>query len=1211
MEALLLKQDDIYERLFKAYSTYRKSPKERISVSYIESKMENLEKLFSNFDNIHFQIVSNVNKEKREQLEYFNKDMYGRFEETYTDYKTRMKDDLRKFNTSGPGKSCSEKMEVKCEAKLPQIQLPKFSGSYEEWQAFYDMFQSLIHQNSNLSAVQKLHYLKSSLSGEPENLLKNLSTTDINYEEAWKQLTRRYNNKRFNCNEILKRLFSQRNLSIESASSIKQLLDTTSACLKSLQNMSINIDSWDPMINHLVVSKLDIESRKLWELQISQTESEDLPNWSQLVKFLEMRFRTLEMIDTGGKQKPAFNSPTNKVAPKQKSFHATVQEEKKKIACVMCPNHHLLYVCPQFLSQSPQERSEFVQSKRLCFNCFSSNHSVKNCRQPTSCRRCGRRHHTLLHFDRSQLPESSPATTSAENPVPAEPSASGIQTETRVTSHFVQGRDSEVLLATARVKAVTCNGLSKVLRALIDQGSEASFVTEATVQSLGLKKKPVNGLISGVGEGETRTKGMVSLELESLHNPEFSIKVDAFVLSSLTSFLPTNKTYIKDWPEFESLSLADPYYGSPEKIDLLLGVEVHSEIIVNGLLKHPHKRGPIAQNTQFGWVLTGRVSSGISSSKRLISLHIRVKEDELLQKFWEIEREPDSLVKKMSREEIKCEEIYESSTERNENGRYKVRLPFRDPDPDCFYGQSKNIALRRLNFLEKKLSRNPSLYEEYRNVLQDYIDQNHMEEITDVEEINNERVVYLPHHAVVRLDKETSKVRVVFDASCKGTNNVSLNDCLLVGPKLQQDLRHILMRWRRHPFCLVADLVQMYRQILVHEKDTDCQRILWRSEPNQPLKHYRMLRLTFGTACAPYLAVKSLHQLAKDEYDRNPLAASITLTDFYMDDLLSGSETESDIIKIYEQMNKLMGAGGFCLRKWCSNSERLLNHISEHRGSEQHLILKSDSAVKILGICWNKNTDNFEYTYLLPDDGESQENVTKRKVLSEIARLYDPLGWISPVIVKAKIFIQKLWKCRLEWDQVLTSELLLEWNSYRKDLLNVKDIVIPRWLNTRREDHVELHVFVDASQAAYAAVVFLRTKDKSNNIHVNIVTAKTKVAPVEKEISIPRMELCAAVLGAKLVYEVSQILQIPKEQIFAWSDSMVVLAWLRGDPSRWTTFVSNRVSEILTILDFSQWNHVRTDFNPADCGSRGMPCSEASKVEAYSKNGNGLLEAMV
>ncbi|CAK1583310.1 unnamed protein product [Parnassius mnemosyne] len=877
----------------------------------------------------------------------------------------------------------------------------------------------------------------------------------------------------------MKRLFSQKAITAESATSTKQLLDNTSACLKSLQNLDINTDTCDPIMNYLVVTKLDTESRKQWEMYVSQNvQPNTLPSWNQLASFLETRCRTLEMLEGQKNTSKATQNNTSKQIIKHKSFHSTVNNNEKKVSintCVMCSGGHSLYQCKQYERLSPEKRTEYVQANRLCFNCLSSSHSVRGCHQSMSCRRCGRRHHTTLHYERDQqvaaavpiLPLATSPTVLSENQQPSEkknPQTWSQQpnnhTESRVVAHFAkescQGNQSK-LLATALIKIVSSNGYSQLARALIDQGSEVSLITEATVQSLGLDRTPVNGIVAGVGEGETRTRCMVSFNIESLLNPEFSFAVrDAYMLKSLTSLLPSRKPANLYWPELDNLSLADPQYRSPGKIDVILGVDVHSGIIKEGLIKHPSAEpgGPLAQNTELGWILSGKVDNEFPGACSLpISLYIRVNEDELLKKFWEIEREPDKIKKKMTQEEMRCEEIYKRTTMRDMNGRYMVRLPFKSANPECLHGNTREIALKRFTYLEKKLLRNPSLREEYTKAIDDYLIQDHMAPIVEEEQVKNPTVVYAPHHAVVREDKETTKTRLVFDFSCKGKNNVSLNEELLVGPKIQQELRHILMRWRRHPICIVADIKQMYRQVIVQEPDTDLQCILWRSDPKEPIQHFRMKRLAFGTASAPYLAVKSLQTLAMDEFTKYPVASQITLEDYYMDDLLSGCETYEESIEIYEQMTNLMRAGGFEMQKWCSNNDQLLEHIkTKNLLTDKTIGFKFNHVVKVLGISWNKSTDNFEYNLQLP---MKNETVTKRSVLSEIARLYDPIGWIAPVIFVGKVFIQTLWKSGLDWDENLPSELLREWWKFRDDLVNIPRLIVPRWLQTKREDHVD------------------------------------------------------------------------------------------------------------------------------------------------------------
>ncbi|XP_073961934.1 uncharacterized protein [Choristoneura fumiferana] len=413
----------------------------------------------------------------------------------------------------------------------------------------------------------------------------------------------------------------------------------------------------------------------------------------------------------------------------------------------------------------------------------------------------------------------------------------------------------------------------------------------------------------------------------------------------------------------------------------------------------------------------------------------------------------------------------------------------------------------------------------------------------------NENAVCLPHHPVVKMDRETTKVRVVFDASCKGKNGISLNDDLMIGPKLQPDLRHLVMKWRMYPICLVSDIVKMYRQVKVTEEDADFQRILWRENSNEVLKEYKLLRVTFGTACAPYLAVKALQQVAIDHGKDYPMASERVLKDFYMDDLMTGCMTVDEGVQVYKEMNELLGKAGFELQKWTSNSNQLIKAMklqNNEKEIEDELKIKHDEIIKILGLTWNRNSDDFQYSVKLPP---MKKLATKRTIISDISRLYDPLGWVAPSIILAKVMIQKLWLTGLGWDEDVPCKLLQEWSTYREELSELTKVHIPRWLGiVNKNSEIELHGFCDASKMAYAAVVYARIVDKDDNITVSLVTAKTRVAPI-KQVSIPRLELCGAVMLTRLLVEVSQVMNIAKDNIHAWTDSTVVLAWLNNHPS--------------------------------------------------------------
>lgn len=248
------------------------------------------------------------------------------------------------------------------------------------------------------------------------------------------------------------------------------------------------------------------------------------------------------------------------------------------------------------------------------------------------------------------------------------------------------------------------------------------------------------------------------------------------------------------------------------------------------------------------------------------------------------------------------------------------------------------------------------------------------------------------------------------------------------------------------------------------------------------------------------------------------------------------------------------------------------------------LIFDEDDGIKALGIRWYPATDEFRYKVHVP---EVKKKKTKREMLSEIARLFDPLGLLSPVIITAKIQVQELWKSSCDWDDELPAEVCATWCQFQEELFRVEDVRIPRWCSTTTRGELELHGFSDASARAFAACVYVRARRDDGSVTVTLLTAKTKVAPVKPQ-SIPRLELNGAVLLARLLQECRTALRCDGAEAYAWTDSMTVLAWLRRHASVWPTFVANRVAEVQATMNVTQWQHVPGVDNPADVASRGV-----------------------
>lgn len=1042
-------------------------------------------------------------------------------------------------------------------ATLPKIQLPTFSGKYEDWPTYQDLFTALVH-NTSLSDVQKLHYLKTSVAGEAEMLLRHIQITDSNYTQAWEILKGRFGNKKMIANSILKRLFSQKKVTNQSASQIKTLLDTTTECLNGLNNLKVATDSWDPIIVFLVSQKMDTESLKSWEEHSHNEDSDKMATWRDLQKFLETKFRTLELITS----EP---SSVRERPQTHKSFHTMAEESEEDTcqitharvnsrSCVYCNGDHYMYHCKEFAKQTVEHRQEFVKKNNLC-------------------RVCHKKHHSLLHRAR-------------ETNIQPEP--------TITTAHFSNQQPStQVLLATAQVQMESDDGAVHTLRALIDQGSEASFVSARVVDLLRLRKTDINGVASGVGEGtKIPLKHLVEIKIKSSYTNKV-VNVTAYVLKTISTKLPS-KDIIMNWQILQTLNLADPTYNTPGKIDILLGAEVFCKIIEEGLIKLPD--GVVAQKTMLGWILSGQRESTEEIMKHNVTtLHITrqvVEDNDMLRKFWEIETDMYKKRKLMTKEEVMCENIYKDSTTRDETGRYIVHLPLKQSIEETvkLCGDTKQQAIARFKQLERKFKRNDKLKTEYTKVIHEYLEMGHMNESKTPD---NKLTVYLPHHAVVREDRETTKVRVVFDASAKGSNGHSLNDVMMIGPALQPDLRSLITKWRTHKICIVGDITKMYRMVKMTEEHTDLQRIVWRDDPSDEIKNYNLTTVTFGTAAAPYLAVRTLNQVADDEAHRFPETAPLIKHSFYMDDLMTGAEDVEKAKKICTEIGTILKSGGFEMQKWSSNSEEVLNHI---QGEDTIRVIKQDAIIKILGLTWDRKDDKFKATVNLP---ELKHPVTKRAILSDVGRLFDPFGWLSPVIIIAKMLIQKLWKCKLDWDTELPNHLIEEWKTYRQEIIHLQNATVPRWVNSTlvNREKAEIHGFSDASTQAYAAVTYLRVVEE-DEIHVTMIAARTKVAPL-KQLSIPKLELSAAALLTELIEDIVEPLSIPKERVFAWTDSTVVLAWLQSDSHNWRTFVANRISDITRVVDGDHWHHVQSAENPADIASRGIKASEVAACKIW------------
>ncbi|XP_049294153.1 uncharacterized protein LOC125769462 [Anopheles funestus] len=447
----------------------------------------------------------------------------------------------------------------------------------------------------------------------------------------------------------------------------------------------------------------------------------------------------------------------------------------------------------------------------------------------------------------------------------------------------------------------------------------------------------------------------------------------------------------------------------------------------------------------------------------------------------------------------------------------------------------------------------------------------------------------MPHHAVLRPSSSSTKLRVVFDGSAKAApSDVALNQALMVGATVQNDIFVILIRFRKHVIVFTADISKMYRQIKVVPAHSCFQRIFWRTDPALPLRVLELTTVTYGTACAPFLATRCLLQLSYDEAMRFPRAAKIIREDCYVDDILSGANNVSEALECQSELLGILNSAGFPVHKWSSNSPRLLQHIPE--ADREELVDLSDGCegvLKTLGLTWSPHQD--EFAFVVNQDAETSNFPTKRSILSEISKLFDPIGLLSPVIIIAKLIMQKIWLAGLPWDTYLEGDLLQEWLQFRTSLKTVNLIRIPRCVVMPNHIAVELHGFSDASKLAYGAALYVRCIFPDGTASLRLVCSKSKVAPV-KQVTIPRMELLGAQLLAKLISKVLGSCDYNTSNVVLWLDSQIVLAWLKKPLTSLQVFVRNRIEKIRQLTEplRVQWRYISTKQNPADIVSRGM-----------------------
>ena len=684
---------------------------------------------------------------------------------------------------------------------------------------------------------------------------------------------------------------------------------------------------------------------------------------------------------------------------------------------------------------------------------------------------------------------------------------------------------------------------------------------------------------------------MADLEVMDIDGNTFIEVPNVFSMTNLnvSADAITRQDEVDRWCYLEDVKL--PAVLDDMAVGLLIGVDVPEALEIEEIIRGQNG-GPYAVKTKFGWTLNGPMGQISAKGKHCYKLNVSYNDDDLSEQLRQyFNRDFNESIadeqKMMSLEDRRALSVFQGSAQ-IVDGHYQIAIPWRNPEV-CL-PNNRPMAEHRLRQLRKRLIKDPDMLKKYSNFIDDLSIKGYARKIPE-DQINVDSSViwYLPHHNVIHPQKP-DKVRVVFDCAAKYRGE-SLNEKILQGPDLTNSLVGVLMRFRQEQVALMADVEAMFHQVKVDLHDANALRFLWYpdGDVDKEPEEFQMLVHLFGGIWCPSCATYALRRTALDNAERFPTDVIDTVQrNFYVDDWLKSVKTTEHAVSMCKQVTDLLALGGFHLTKWICNRREVLDSISSSELSKElHNINFEKDALPVkraLGMQWNVETDKFFY-----DISIKEKPPTRRGMLSIISSVYDPLGFISPFVLRAKI-IHQLCRQKLSWDEEIPEAEHISWKKWLAELPTLTEFTVERCMKPENFCEIvnsQLHHFSDASESGYGAVSYIRMENGDGNIHCSFFIAKSRLTPV-KPITIPRLELSAAAVAVRLDRMIRSELDVHVSNSFFWTDSTAVLRYVKNENKRFQTFVANKVAVIYAGSTPKQWFYIDTLQNPADDASRGL-----------------------
>ncbi|XP_055584979.1 uncharacterized protein LOC129737844 [Uranotaenia lowii] len=1048
--------------------------------------------------------------------------------------------------------------------------LPSFSGDPEEWPIFLNSFEDS-NRACGFSNVENLMRLRECLRGAAKDAVATKLMFPESVPVIMETLKRMYGRPELIVKTMLakvRRLEAPKPERLDSlirfGTSVEQLCDHLKAA--NLRNHFSN-----PSLLAELVEKLPTSNQIEWVRFKRSFDDPTLMEFGQFMKELVIdacevtTVTTLKHDNRSEKMKPRERGHLNTHI--QTSEESRTQHCEKKPCLVCGMTNHRLRNCERFKKLSLEARLKVVEQWKLCETCLYD-HGKWKCRSRYYCTvdNCKRKHHYLLH------PENRPITA------------------TTAFCNTHRDVNASVLL---RIIPILLRNADRVVETFgfIDEGSSLTLMDSELADFLRLEgsTEPLQlRWTSNIVRDENYSKRVKV----AIAGREFSNKYHFIVARTIANLdLPEQnlpyENLVGKYGHLQNIEVS-PYVRA--KPQILIGLD-NLEMFAPLESRIGHRGQPIAVRSVLGWSVYGPISSGSQHGGRVNVHSCNCNADFELtdlvrQQFVLEENITFHGTLPRSKEDTRALEILDRTTT-FKNGRYETGLLWKKEE--IRFPDSRQMAMSRLKGFEGKLTKNPDLRSNVHEQIKEYIRKGYAHKTTELEltEVPSERVWYLPLN-IVSNAKKPNKKRLIWDAAAIA-NGVSLNSVLLKGPDLLVNLPSVIYKFREKIVGFGGDVKEMFHQVRIRSEDKHAQRFLFRFDPEHPPDVYTMDVMIFGAACSPCAALYVMQLNADNCQKYYPEATNAIKSNTYMDDYFDSADTPEEAANRAMQVKLALERGGFEMKNWVSNSKCVLSKLGEIVTPEI-VPLPNDEAghsERVLGITWDPVKDRFSFPIQFSGELtryiETSERPTKRTALRCLMSLFDPLGLLSPYMIHGKIIMQDLWRSGVQWDEQMRDAEFEKWTRWTRLLRKVDELTIPRHYfgGIAVNDTIQLHIFTDASEYGYGCAAYFRISNGARVV-VNLVRGVSKVAPL-KHLSIPRMELQAAVCGARLMANVCDGHSIEIKERFIWTDSTTVLSWIKADQRKYKQFVAVRIGLILSLSEPGNWRWVPTKENIADC----------------------------